>query len=246
MVICVTGHRPNKLYGYDLSDPRWQELKQTFKTILQENHCTEAISGMALGVDTVFALAVLELKREGMDVKLRCAVPCKNYSCKWPREDIDRYQGILQKSDTLNMVSNEEYKPYLMQVRNRYMVDHSDKVIAVWDGSKSGTANCVEYAEKKQKEIIYVRPDTRTIVASPPISAIKVNSASVKAIRDDSPSIRGEARYVIVDAATGEVLDDAQGYGYKSAQRAYAGFGYLTRDKAKDLEKRNTEKRVRQ
>lgn len=65
MKICVTGHRPNKLYGYNLADVRWQNLKGLFKRILKENNCTEAITGMALGVDTVFALAVLELKDEG-------------------------------------------------------------------------------------------------------------------------------------------------------------------------------------
>lgn len=77
MKICVTGHRPNKLYGYNLSDPRWQNLKGLFKHILKENNCEEAITGMALGVDTVFALAVLELKYEGYDIKLHCAIPCK-------------------------------------------------------------------------------------------------------------------------------------------------------------------------
>ena len=70
MKICVTGHRPNKLYGYNLSDPRWQKLKEQFKQILKENNCDEAITGMALGVDTVFALAALELKDEGYDIKL--------------------------------------------------------------------------------------------------------------------------------------------------------------------------------
>ena len=29
---------------------------------------------MVLGVDTVFALAVLELKNEGRDIKLHCAI----------------------------------------------------------------------------------------------------------------------------------------------------------------------------
>ena len=67
MKICVTGHRPNKLYGYNLSDPRWQRLKEQFKSILKENNCEEAITGMALGVDTVFAFAVLELKNEGYE-----------------------------------------------------------------------------------------------------------------------------------------------------------------------------------
>ena len=158
MKICVTGHRPNKLYGYDLSDVRWQNLKGLFKHILKENNCTEAITGMALGVDTVFALAVLELKDEGYDIKLHCAIPCKNHSCKWIKESIDQYNDILSKADTVKLVSDEEYKPWLMQKRNEYMVDLADKVIAVWDGTKGGTANCVKYAEKVGKEIIKVNP----------------------------------------------------------------------------------------
>lgn len=158
MKICVTGHRPNKLYGYNLADVRWQNLKGLFKRILKENNCTEAITGMALGVDTVFALAVLELKDEGYNIKLHCAIPCKNHSCKWIKESIDQYNNILSKADTVKLVSDNEYKPWLMQKRNEYMVDLADKVIAVWDGSKGGTANCVKYAEKVGKEIIKVNP----------------------------------------------------------------------------------------
>ncbi|MCD8083215.1 MAG: hypothetical protein LUE86_06880 [Clostridiales bacterium] len=35
-----------------------------------------------------------------------------------------------------------------------------------------------------------------------------------------------EPRYVLVDAKTGEVLDDAQGYGYKSVEKAHAAYAY--------------------
>lgn len=45
-----------------------------------------------------------------------------------------------------------------------------------------------------------------------------------------------EMRYCIVSTDTGEVLDDAQGYGYKTAQKAYAAFAYKNRDKSKDKE----------
>ena len=156
MKICVTGHRPKKLYGYNLNDPRWIRMKDQFKNILRDNHCNEAITGMALGVDTVFALAVLELKDEGYPIKLHCAIPCKNHSSRWSREDVYRYNNILNHADIVKLVSNEEYKPYLMNKRNEYMVDIADKVIAVWDGSHSGTENCVKYAQKRGKEIIRV------------------------------------------------------------------------------------------
>jgi len=158
MKICITGHRPNKLYGYDLSDPKWVALEKQLKQLLIENNCTEAISGMALGVDTIFAIAALELKNEGYNIKLHCAIPCKNHSNQWNKKDRQLYNYILSKADAVKLVSKEEYKPYLMQKRNEYMVDNSNIVIAVWDGSKSGTANCIEYAKSKHKEIIYIKP----------------------------------------------------------------------------------------
>ena len=47
-------------------------------------------------------------------------------------------------------------------------------------------------------------------------------------------SDKAERRYVIKDMESGEIVDDAQGYGYKSAQKAYAGWAYKRRDKSKD------------
>lgn len=158
MKICVTGHRPKKMYGYDLSDVRWENLKNKFKELLKNNSCDVAISGMALGVDTIFALAVLELKAEGFDIKLHCAIPCKNQSCKWAKESVILYNDILSKADEVKMVSTGAYNSYVMQKRNEYMVDLADKVIAVWDGSDSGTANCVYYAMKQHKEVIRIEP----------------------------------------------------------------------------------------
>ena len=40
-----------------------------------------------------------------------------------------------------------------MPTRNEYMVDLADKIIAVWDGSNGGTANCVKYAEKVSADL---------------------------------------------------------------------------------------------
>lgn len=77
MVIFVTGHRPAKLFGYNLNNPGWIALKEKIEQILVEQQCTKGISGMALGTDTIFALAVLELRAAGYPIKLQCAIPCK-------------------------------------------------------------------------------------------------------------------------------------------------------------------------
>lgn len=54
-----------------------------------------------------------------------------------------------------------------------------------------------------------------------------------------------DKRYIVVDAETGAVLDDAQGYGYKTVQKAHAAFAYKTRDKSKDAAKKAKEKRIK-
>lgn len=58
-----------------------------------------------------------------------------------------------------------------------------------------------------------------------------------KAVYADWLSDPWDKRYVILDTNTGEILDDAQGYGYRSPQKAYAAWAYKTRDKTKDAEK---------
>ena len=47
-----------------------------------------------------------------------------------------------------------------MNLRNKYMVDNSDLLLAVWNGKKGGTANTVKYARKKEKEVVIINPDT--------------------------------------------------------------------------------------
>ena len=52
MIICVTGHRPDKLYGYDLTDPRWQDLKNIFKRFYRSDtaHTQRGSYGLGLSI----------------------------------------------------------------------------------------------------------------------------------------------------------------------------------------------------
>ena len=43
------------------------------------------------------------------------------------------------------MVSNGPYTSAAMQVRNEWMADHCDVLLALWNGTPGGTANCLRY-----------------------------------------------------------------------------------------------------
>ena len=160
-IIGVTGHRPEKLYGYDLTEPRWIKLKGLFKNILLKEKATAGVTGMALGTDQVFAMSVLELKEQGCDIKLVTMLPFKEYSCKWPMESQILFKNILDKADKINYVySSLPNVGHSLQKRNEALVDVVRKLICVWDGSPSGTKRCIEYADSNGVPLIPVNPRT--------------------------------------------------------------------------------------
>lgn len=53
-----------------------------------------------------------------------------------------------------------------------------------------------------------------------------------------------KTRYRVVAEDTEEILDDAQGYGYKTIQKAYAAYGYKIR-KTRDVEKEEKTKEIK-
>ncbi len=69
-------------------------------------------------------------------------------------------------------------------------------------------------------------------------------AGNIAVIESADLSSEYDKRYVVVDKDTGQVLDDAQGWGYKSIQKAYAAYSYKTRDKSKDAEKRAKKKHI--
>ncbi|MBQ9434249.1 MAG: hypothetical protein IJU26_08545 [Synergistaceae bacterium] len=63
-----------------------------------------------------------------------------------------------------------------------------------------------------------------------------MSAQSIAVIESEKLSGKYDKRYVVVDKDTGEVLDDAKGCGYKTAQKAHAAYAYKTRNRSKDGE----------
>ena len=160
--ICFTGHRPKSLpWGHDETKESCILFKNVMFSIIEKailNGYTYFISGMALGVDMICAEIVLNLKKKYKNIILECAIPCLNQEKQWPLSEQERYRKILNKADIVHYVSKEEYSNSCMNERNKYMVEQSDVVIAVWNGKPSGTGNTVKMAKLSGKKIRVVNP----------------------------------------------------------------------------------------
>ena len=158
--VCFTGHRPDKLGGYDERNPLAEfvkdELRRIVRSLITEG-ARKFICGGALGVDTWAAEIVLSLREEFPDIYLLIAKPFPSQAVRWNTDAITRFEFICSCANEVMNVNPDPYAVWKMQARNGWMVDHSDVVVCVWDGSKGGTANCHNYAQGK-KQLVIINP----------------------------------------------------------------------------------------
>lgn len=149
---CFTGHRPAKLpWGQDENDARCTALKAEIASALDAAYgCgyRHFISGMAMGCDMYFAEAVIALRRRCPEVTLEAAIPCATQTERWGEKSRSRYNALIDACDKVTLLQDSYTRDCMMR-RNRYMVEHSSLIIAVFDGRPGGTMNTLLYARRR-------------------------------------------------------------------------------------------------
>lgn len=147
--VAFTGHRLNKVGKHEAQIKF--ALRRSLKEMKELHGNIRAISGMAVGVDQWAAEVCIEL-----GIPFLAAVPFKGQESVWPEKGQKHYHELLKKAKKIKYVCEPGYGAWKMQKRNEWMVDHCDLLIAVWNGTPGGTANCVKYAGKANRQIYLV------------------------------------------------------------------------------------------
>lgn len=160
MFCCFTGHRPQSFLNGCEDSAYIINLKTAISKVIEiavNDGFFDFYTGMALGIDTFAAEEVLKKRENDCRINLHAAIPFEMQANSWNEKDRERYYKILEKCESITYVSRHYYRG-CMQQRNKFMVDNSERVIAVWNGeNKGGTAFTVKYASKQKKEIHLIR-----------------------------------------------------------------------------------------
>ena len=165
MISCAfTGHRPARLaFGFDESDERCIKLKALLREQIEAlivKGVTWFYSGMALGIDQWAADIVLELKQMHPKLKLIAVRPCETQADNWTVTQHERHFATLALCDDVFTIQ-PRYSQGVMFKRNRFLVDHAEYLLAVYDGGvDGGTSYTVKYAKEQGRSITVIHPDT--------------------------------------------------------------------------------------
>ena len=157
---CFTGPRPERFAACGLSfaalEPALRDRLQDEIIRLADRGCTAFFCGMARGVDLLAGETLLALQPIYPQLQLIAVLPFPRQAYYWEDGWIARYNRVLHRCREIRTVA-PRYQAGCYALRNRYLVDHSDRVIAVVLPEMSGgTAMTLRYAAQQNKPVIQI------------------------------------------------------------------------------------------
>lgn len=129
--------------------------------LLQRFPITSGLTSLAVGADQLFAEVLLE-KRVPFDA----VIPCARYEEAFEAPSLVSFENLLSKASSRVVLPYPFPSEEAFWNAGKYIVDHSDLVVAVWDGEAArglgGTADVVQYALTVGREVVHVNPVDRT------------------------------------------------------------------------------------
>ncbi|MBR2924963.1 MAG: DUF1273 family protein [Clostridia bacterium] len=148
---CFTGHRdlpPSEIETIQKS------LRQQVETAIHDGY-RHFLCGMANGADLLFAQVVAELKSQYL-ITLEAAIP---YQARLQSNN-PVFRQLLPACDIIK-VHSPIYHGGCYQKRNRYMVEHSSRIIAVYNGEEQGGTHATLQYARQQNLSLFIIPCTK-------------------------------------------------------------------------------------
>lgn len=167
----VTGHRPTRFkWKYNENNNGCKRLKKRMRDqfiVLYGKGVRRFLVGGTLGVDQWAGEIILRLKEqlEYSDIDLVLVLPFPGHDEQWDSRSQERLAFLIRHSTEHLTIGKAACRESYIQ-RNRYMVDHADCLLAVYDGERnlrSSTMQTVDYAKGREIKTIFIHPDTAKI-----------------------------------------------------------------------------------
>lgn len=143
----LTGHRELP-HGFD-KNAVYDRLEELIK-----GGCDTFFCGMAEGFDLLALDCLKDLKKK-YRIYIEACIPYAGQELRFPAEEKKKYRALLDWCDKKTVLF-PSYRNGCFLIRNRYMVDCADALLAYCVKKQGGSAYTVNYAREKGLPIIYI------------------------------------------------------------------------------------------
>ncbi|SDN32340.1 SLOG family protein [Alkalicoccus daliensis] len=168
-VIAVSGYKPHEIGVFKEKHEQLPYLKKAIKRKIHEiieAYGTEWIvtSGQS-GIELWAAEAAIELKAEGVAVKVATIAPFFAQEEKYSEPTKELYKHIWEASDFKDFITKRAYEgPEQLRMKNDFIIQKTDALLLVYDETTAGTPKFYEDAALKRQEntnypILYMSPE---------------------------------------------------------------------------------------
>ena len=145
-----TGHRPEKLIFSEFDTREWLDFE--IHNAIMDGYTT-FITGMQRGVDSWAGESVLKRRSKGARIRRIAACAFRGMEDRWDSEWQKRYSSILLNANEVHYIGERPGTASFLK-RDRWMVDHASRLIAVYCGVPGGTRETIEYAKAEGIEVV--------------------------------------------------------------------------------------------
>lgn len=151
MRVGFTGHQnlPSEFVS-KIRHELWEQLRGDVMDLT-------GLSSLAEGADQIFASIILS-----SGGALEVVIPSAGYQATFSEEALDGYKNLLSKASRVHQLPFHEPSEEAFFAAGKYVVDNSDRMIAVWDGEKAaglgGTGDVVQYARDRGLNVTIIWP----------------------------------------------------------------------------------------
>lgn len=164
-----TGPKPTRFkFGYNENYTLCKKIKKALmlqiKRLYNEKGVRQFYVAGVMGVHMWTGELVLQLKEQAgyEDIELNVVLPFPGYDAQWDIRSQKRMEHLIHSSIETITVSQQPGQGGYLDC-NRYLIEHSDFLIAVSENAGaelSALTKMEAYAYKKQRQIIFIHPDT--------------------------------------------------------------------------------------
>ena len=150
----VTGHRL-------LNDPSAiaRRCREVLMRVQHEHATLLACSALAIGADTLFAEAALDI-----GIPFEAILPFEHYVVDFDNADARRqYEHLLMRATHVIVLPHSERSDEAYRDAGIWLVEHCQMLVAIWDGHRTeregGTSEIVSFAERQRLAVWWVHAE---------------------------------------------------------------------------------------